>query len=495
MPSSLTATGGFVVVGIVVCSYPAFWFVYNRWFHPLKDVPGPFWASVTGWWYALAVRSGKGEKYQRAIHDRYGHMVRIAPNLVSLSDVHEIPMVYGSRPVFPKTSFYDSFVSGISTRRDTFSEREESKHHDRRRTVAPLYTQANVLSEAREAAIDSLIILFRERMTEVARRGEFVDMSAWLRKYAFDVIGVLFYGRRDGFGFIRDGRDHNGWCYLLDVMPPPVSAISYVPRGFRTLYLAVQILCSARARQGIRGMRTVVQQAHAAVAQRQRERMGAKDTPCGDLLDQLLALTTHHGGRFNVADVVTEVWAVIWAGSDTTATALTAIVYQLLLHPAVLARLRQEVQHAVAQGQLSNPIRYREARNLPYLHAVIREAMRTCPSVGTGFPRTVPAPGVVLGGRRFEPGCEVTMNPNVVHFDPSVFGEDCFVFRPERWLDDPARAQYMERHLLTFGYGSHVCLGKHVSVPFSPRLISPHMVNSIRLSRCPFPYSTPHPKT
>ena len=30
------------------------------------------------------------------------------------------------------------------------------------------------------------------------------DISLWLRKYTFDVIGKIFYGRKGGFGFIAD---------------------------------------------------------------------------------------------------------------------------------------------------------------------------------------------------------------------------------------------------------------------------------------------------
>ena len=53
------------------------------------------------------------------------------------------------------------------------------------------------------------------------------------------------------------------------------------------------------------------------------------------------------------------------------------------------------------------------------------------------------------------------MNYNAVNFDKATFGEDCETFRPERWLQKEDRDR-MERAMLNFGYGTRVCIGKHV---------------------------------
>lgn len=69
-----------------------------------------------------------------------------------------------------------------------------------------------------------------------------------------------------------------------------------------------------------------------------------------------------------------------------------------------------------------------------------------------------------LYGRYVPPGTEIGANPYVIHRDKGVFGNDADLFRPERWLDDPANAQEMEKYILTWGYGPRICLGKNIAL-------------------------------
>lgn len=161
--------------------------IYNRFFHPLRDIPGPFFASISSLWYFRAVRYARGQDHQLPIHKKYGSFVRITPNQVQISDPAAIETIYGPKYEFIKGEFYDAFDPKISIHRDGFTERHEAKHTRRRRIVAPLYTQAAVLEY--EPCVDRCINLVYERMDQFAASGEVIDMSIWLRKYTFDIIG------------------------------------------------------------------------------------------------------------------------------------------------------------------------------------------------------------------------------------------------------------------------------------------------------------------
>lgn len=130
------------------------------------------------------------------------------------------------------------------------------------------------------------------------------------------------------------------------------------------------------------------------------------------------------------------------AGSDTTAIALSSIMYHLMRHPSARAALKAEV----AAAGLGTPVPYADAARLPYLDAVVKEAMRLHPSVGMSLPREVPHGGHELAGAWFEGGTKVGVNAVVVQRDKGVFGEDASEFRPERWLE--GRGREMERAML-----------------------------------------------
>ncbi|OCT47226.1 Pisatin demethylase [Cladophialophora carrionii] len=454
---------GVLVAGLVV--YALGTVVYNRYFHPLKNIPGPFWASITTLWYFRAVRYGRGQDYQLPIHKKYGKFVRIAPNQVQIMDATALETIYGPKYQFPKGDFYDNFITNINPKRiDSFSERNEARHTERRRMVAPIYTQGAVLEY--EPCVDRVIELFHRQMDRFAASGEVFDMSVWLRKYTFDVIGEMFYGREGGFGFIRDNIDYGQWCYLMDIMPNPIAALNNIPWGFRNLYFLFELLYP-ETRAGAKGFSTTIKQAHEAMRQRLDDMAAGRPYNPHDTLSKLIDIAHDEKNDFHILDATTEIWAIIWAGSDTTSIALTAIFYFLHKHPHTLAKLRAEVDDAFATGALKYPVRFNDAVKLPYLHAVVLEAMRVHPSLGTGLPRVVPHPGVEISGRFFPGGTGVIMNQNAVHFDRNVFGADAEEFIPERWLrddDDGGRnAAYMERHMMHFGYGKRICIGRHIT--------------------------------
>lgn len=59
--------------------------MYRRYLSPLSDIPGPFWASITRLWQVVHIFRGDQNLQSIALHDKYGHFVRIAPNEISVS--------------------------------------------------------------------------------------------------------------------------------------------------------------------------------------------------------------------------------------------------------------------------------------------------------------------------------------------------------------------------------------------------------------------------
>jgi cytochrome P450 len=448
---------GLKVLSISLVAYLLSIAIYNRYFHPYKDFPGPFWASITGLWYWRAARFARVEDHQLPLHKKYGTMVRITPDHVQISDPAAIETIYGPKKVFQKSAFYDNWNPHMSHRGGTFDERDEHLHGLRRRIVAPLYTQGSILEF--EPCVDRCIALFYNQMETFANNKQSFDIATWFRKYTFDIVGEIFYGREGGFGFIRDNVDYNSWCRLMETMPAPAAANPYAPKLLRGLMFGAEFL-SSETRTGAQGFYEVISQSWDAVNERLSAMKSGQHKTKHDMLTKLIDLVNDSEDpktKWTINDVAAELHTVIWAGSDTTAIALTSIFYHLHKHPAVLAKLRAEVDDAFANGTLTSPLRYNDCVKLPYLHAVVREGMRIHSSLGLGLPRLVPKGGAYICGKWFPEGQAVTMTASAVHFDKGVFGEDSESFVPERWLrDGEKKAAEMERCILQFGYGPRV---------------------------------------
>lgn len=176
--------------------------------------------------------------------------------------------------------------------------------------------------------------------------------------------------------------------------------------------------------------------------------------------------------QINDREIVTHAFGNVSAGSDTTATAMRSIIYNLLKTPKAYKRLAAEVR-----GKLALPVTWARANELPYLRAVINEGLRIHPSVGQVLGRSVPKGGAVAGGYQLGAGAEVGMSPWVLQRDAEVFA-DPDSFTPERWLpeleggSDEERLKRMTRSLFAFGHGTHTCSGKHISIMETTKLIA-----------------------
>ena len=172
-----------------------------------------------------------------------------------------------------------------------------------------------------------------------------------------------------------------------------------------------------------------------------------------------------------------------FAGSDTTAIAMRSVFYHLMKNPEVYAELIEEIDDATTSGQLSSPPTFREASELPFLCATIKEAMRLHPSVGLTMPRITPAGGLEVAGRHIPAGYSIGMNAAVVGYDEDVYGPDAHTFQPKRWLGENASA--MNKHNLIFGAGTRTCIGKNVRSPPGGCQYQLHTLTNVKLCRFP----------
>jgi len=61
----------------------------------LRHIPGPFFASVSNIQRLYWVLSGRAHDHHIALHKKYGPLVRMGPNMVSVGDPSETGKIYG----------------------------------------------------------------------------------------------------------------------------------------------------------------------------------------------------------------------------------------------------------------------------------------------------------------------------------------------------------------------------------------------------------------
>lgn len=144
------------------------------------------------------------------------------------------------------------------------------------------------------------------------------------------------------------------------------------------------------------------------------------------------------------------------AGRDTTAQAITWCFYCLSTHPEVEARAREEVLKVCGtQGP-----QYEDLNRLPYVQAVLHEALRLYPSVPMEGKVSV-ADDTWPDGTFLPAGTSVVLCVYGIGRDPAVWGPDAEEFRPERWLEmDSVPTNYVYP---VFNAGPRECLGRRLA--------------------------------
>ncbi len=157
----------------------------------------------------------------------------------------------------------------------------------------------------------------------------------------------------------------------------------------------------------------------------------------GDVLSLLLGARDDDGRPMTDDELRDELFTLLAAGHETTATGL-AFALELLLHnPQTLRRLRDEL--AAGEGD-------------DYLDAVVKEALRLRPVID-GAERTLRKPRLVAG---WELPARVKLYPAIalVHMREDIYPRAA-EFRPERFLEGGADSYTW----LPFGGGIRRCLG------------------------------------
>ena len=187
----------------------------KRYFSPLRKYPGPFIASCTRLWKVWSTARGRTHLDHIELHRKYGPVVRIAPNEVSVSNPEAARMLLSAGKRFFKTKFYAVFPPPENP--DIFTEIREDVHAMKKRVANVPYSMAAM--QQLSPFIDDTIELFMSKIEEYIKKARGpnkkpFDLGDYLHYFAFDVLGEVAFSRN--FGFLKEGRDVENAIKTID---------------------------------------------------------------------------------------------------------------------------------------------------------------------------------------------------------------------------------------------------------------------------------------
>jgi cytochrome P450 len=317
------------------------------------------------------------------------------------------------------------------------SDGEKWKSH--RRTMAPsfdfksLVSYAPAMVECSEKTADAW---------DAKGAGTVVDVAQEMTHLTLDIISrAMFSTEADHLGGIVDGAMRRGQDMMtfgiLDILPligawHMKKRLAEVRGTFREMDGAMHALIKRRAETTGGGTR--------------------------DLLDRLVAARDSETGKgLSQEDIRDEVVIIFLAGHETTALAMTYVWYLLSQHPAVEAKLHDELS-SVLGGRAPT---HEDIAKLPYTRMVIEESMRLYP----------PAPGLSgrvaleedeIAGTRIPKGAMVLIAPWIIQRHRKLWS-DPDRFDPERFSEGASAGRHRFAYM-PFGGGPRICIGMSLAM-------------------------------
>ena len=332
--------------------------------------------------------------------------------------------------------------------------------------------------------LEDHVDLFIRKLQEKASSSEPVDLTAWFNFLTFDISGRLTFG--ESFGSTESGRAHP-WVAISCAFGKGVAMMASLnflgltsgPVG-RLLKFAIP---QAAREKMVYHKQLTEQKVGSYLESHERKGQAA-------FIDTALR---YNEGVKTQQDIMTKpeldinMSILIFAGSETTSSALSSILRYLLQNQQCMNTLQREVRSSFADAK---EITATSVGNSEYLTACISEGLRMGPPVVIGLPRVVPRGGAFIGEKLVPAGVSdlfppesrqcpptqesfqprnvlkqsqtfVVVNQHAINRSPSNFHQPD-TFLPERFLPADSNNDNLEA-FQPFSIGRHGCIGQRLA--------------------------------
>ncbi|KAK8103395.1 cytochrome p450 [Apiospora kogelbergensis] len=417
---------------ILVLSFAVWRTIYNVFFHPLRNYPGPLAYRASRFPFIFTQIRGKLPFKVLEWSDTYGPVIRIAPDELAYTHPDAWQNIYGhhtgatkgGHEEFPKSPHtYRTKGIQVSIAGDT-----KFRHRKLRKQLSPIFSE--------RAIRDQEVIIGKE-----TGRPKRLDMKAWYNWTTFDIIGDMSYG--ESFG-----------CLERAAYDPWVADISETVRSGAEMQafklLGLENLLFWGYKWGL------LFSARTDHEKRVHEKLGRR-MKLGVQRNDFLAPLIENKNDWDFATVRSNAAVLTIAGSETTATTLCGVTFLLLQAPTCLSKLAHEVRTSF---ESEDEITMSSVGKLTYMIACLNETLRRYPPVPTGMPRVVPKGGATVIDHFVPEGTTVGVWQWAMYHSTQNF-KNPFEFNPDRLLDTNITDNM--KALQPFSVGPRDCIGRNLA--------------------------------
>lgn len=379
------------------------------------------------------VWSGDEHKQVLRMHQKYGEVVRLAPDELSFLTPRAWDDVMGHRKAGEEENGKEKCYSGSMGNSIIASKRTD--HVRLRRVLSYAFSAQSMLKQ--EPVIRKYVDLFIKRLYEVGADNKPVNIMRWYNFCTFDIVGDLAFG--EPFQCLTEQDFHPWVAIIFDSIK--FMAISIAMKHFPLIYgilercIPKDIRDKDEARRHFshqkvlrridseiprpdfteamisrkdEQVRTCPCHVHSQVARNGLFAFVVLPSPPFFLFiflffppTQLEKIQTNHSIVYMVTQKMSPVEIqenaeiLIIAGSETTATTLCGATYLLTTNPRCLDKVKEEIRGSFHSEDEINIV---NTAKLRYTQAVLDETMRRYPPVAACTPRQTPHEGNMILG-------------------------------------------------------------------------------------------------
>ncbi|KAF2198224.1 cytochrome P450 ClCP1 [Delitschia confertaspora ATCC 74209] len=426
--------------------------IYNLYFHPLSRYPGPLLWRLSQLPQLVVMLQGVLPFRIKELHDKYGDVIRVGPNELSFVDSRAWKDIY-PRKDFLRPPQWGARPPGVEAHNLISAPLEI--HSRFRKALAPAFSEkaTQEYEPTVRKYIDKLLVRLDETLKPDGDGNEegVADIFQWLNFTTFDIIGDLSWGR--AFHCLDSTKEHPFIAVLLHFK---VALIATVIKHFPALDALMPYITPASA---LNMLHNVIKTGQQRIQERKESVAEKKD---------VIAYLTQYNescvpeARMTDEEIEQNTLTIIVAGSETLTTALTGAFHYLLMENEKLGILSEEIRSTFGSEE---QITGAKLAGLPYLNAVLSEALRLCPPLPDSLRRRVPKGGATIAGHTLHEGVTVATACWSQLQSASHFSEP-ESFAPERWLHGgPSKTfpNHDAKAFYPFSLGPHGCLGQSLA--------------------------------